>query len=307
MQYSCGYFTDPGNSLEQAQLDKKTHLAAKMNLKPAAGARHRLRLGRAGAVSEPGRRRRRARRHPVDRAARGRARAGAAAGVSDRVKFELIDYRDVDGRSTASCRSACSSMSARLSIAPSSTNAATCSPTTASWSSHDGPDGRSRHHRSVHPEVHLAGRLPPLLVGDRAASEPARLIMADCEALRLHYPSIRSPLVRAAEGAAGRGRPDATTRVYRLWLFYLAASPDDVQRRGMGVYQIQYLRRPRRRADRPRLYVRGRATRARRGRLTRSFVPMLIARFPRTRRFKMWLLDKMLAAGPDGRAQRHRP
>ena len=29
MQYSCGYFTDPGNSLEQAQLDKKAHLAAK--------------------------------------------------------------------------------------------------------------------------------------------------------------------------------------------------------------------------------------------------------------------------------------
>ena len=34
MQYSCAYFTDPGNSLEQAQLDKKAHIAAKLALKP---------------------------------------------------------------------------------------------------------------------------------------------------------------------------------------------------------------------------------------------------------------------------------
>jgi len=34
MQYSCAYYTDPNNSLEQAQLDKKRHLAAKLQLKP---------------------------------------------------------------------------------------------------------------------------------------------------------------------------------------------------------------------------------------------------------------------------------
>jgi len=35
-QYSCAYFTDPDNSLEQAQLDKKRHLASKLLLdKPA--------------------------------------------------------------------------------------------------------------------------------------------------------------------------------------------------------------------------------------------------------------------------------
>ena len=33
-QYSCAYFTDPKNSLEQAQLDKKAHIAAKLYLKP---------------------------------------------------------------------------------------------------------------------------------------------------------------------------------------------------------------------------------------------------------------------------------
>ena len=34
LQYSCAYFTDPANSLEQAQPDKKAHIAAKLELKP---------------------------------------------------------------------------------------------------------------------------------------------------------------------------------------------------------------------------------------------------------------------------------
>ena len=34
MQYSCAYFTSPDVSLEQAQLDKRKHIAAKLLLKP---------------------------------------------------------------------------------------------------------------------------------------------------------------------------------------------------------------------------------------------------------------------------------
>lgn len=34
MQYSCAYFTDENNNLEQAQLDKKKHIATKLLLKP---------------------------------------------------------------------------------------------------------------------------------------------------------------------------------------------------------------------------------------------------------------------------------
>ena len=33
-QYSCAYYTDPRNSLEQAQADKKAHIAAKLHLRP---------------------------------------------------------------------------------------------------------------------------------------------------------------------------------------------------------------------------------------------------------------------------------
>ena len=34
LQYSCAYFTDPGNGLERTQSDKKAHIAAKLHLKP---------------------------------------------------------------------------------------------------------------------------------------------------------------------------------------------------------------------------------------------------------------------------------
>ena len=34
MQYSCGYYADPSDSLEEAQRAKKAHVAAKLNIKP---------------------------------------------------------------------------------------------------------------------------------------------------------------------------------------------------------------------------------------------------------------------------------
>jgi len=33
LQYSCAYFTDPDNGLEQAQVDKKAHIAAKLAIR----------------------------------------------------------------------------------------------------------------------------------------------------------------------------------------------------------------------------------------------------------------------------------
>ncbi|TXC72403.1 class I SAM-dependent methyltransferase [Sphingomonas ginsenosidivorax] len=98
-QYSCAYFTDPANSLEQAQGDKKAHIAAKLLLKPGMRV---LDIGcgwggmalylheKTGAevlgvtLSEE-----------QLKVARRRAEE---AGVADKVKFELIDYRAVTGQ-----------------------------------------------------------------------------------------------------------------------------------------------------------------------------------------------------------------
>ncbi len=50
-QYSCAYFTDPANSLDQAQDDKKAHIAAKLALAPGQRVLDiGCGLGRHGAV-----------------------------------------------------------------------------------------------------------------------------------------------------------------------------------------------------------------------------------------------------------------
>ncbi len=98
-QSSCAYFTDPETvSLEQAQLDKKAHIAAKLDLKPGQRVLDigcgwggmALYLNRVADVdvlgvtlSEE--------QHKVA------VRRAQDAGVADRVKFELMDYRDVRG------------------------------------------------------------------------------------------------------------------------------------------------------------------------------------------------------------------
>ena len=98
-QYSCAYFTDPENSLEQAQADKKAHIAAKLDLKPGQRVLDigcgwggmALYLHKVAGVDVLGIT---LSEHQL-KIARERA---AAAGVSNHVKFELIDYRLLDQR-----------------------------------------------------------------------------------------------------------------------------------------------------------------------------------------------------------------
>ena len=97
-QYSMAYYRDPASSLEQAQLDKKALIAAKLRLGPKM---HVLDIGGGwgglglylnrhfgcevtGVSLAP------------DQVRFANERA-AAAGVADKVRFELIDYRDVTG------------------------------------------------------------------------------------------------------------------------------------------------------------------------------------------------------------------
>lgn len=98
-QYTMGYHRTPDVSLEKAQLDKKAHIAAKMYLKPGMKV---LDIGCGwgglalylnkhygcevlGVALAP------------DQIAFCKERA-KAAGVDDKVKFALMDYRDVEGQ-----------------------------------------------------------------------------------------------------------------------------------------------------------------------------------------------------------------
>ncbi|WP_269714590.1 SAM-dependent methyltransferase [Caulobacter sp. NIBR2454] len=97
MQYSCAYFARPEMTLEDAQVAKKAHIAAKLNLSPDQTVLD-IGSGWGGMAMTL------AKDYGADvtgvtlsqeQLALARERA-AAAGLADRARFELTDYRDVD-------------------------------------------------------------------------------------------------------------------------------------------------------------------------------------------------------------------
>jgi len=245
MQYSCGYFTDPANSLEQAQLDKKAHIAAKLDLKPGQRVLDigcgwggmALYLNRVADVDVLGV------TLSEEQLAIARERA-EAAGVSDRVKFELIDYRDVAGPFDRIV-----SVGMFEHVGPPMFRAffAKCRELLA-------PDGVMLLHtigrmgkpgttdRFTQKYIFPGGYIPALseVLG---ASEQERLILADCETLRLHYyHTIRHWYDRVVAHREEVVRL-YDERFYRLWLFYLAGAMTMFNEAGMVNYQFQYVRR----------------------------------------------------------------
>ena len=98
-QYSCAYFTNPGKSLDQAQADKKAHIAAKLRLEPGQRVLDigcgwggmALYLNAEADVDVLG-------ITLSEEQLKVARRRAEEAGVADRVKFERIDYREVTGR-----------------------------------------------------------------------------------------------------------------------------------------------------------------------------------------------------------------
>jgi cyclopropane-fatty-acyl-phospholipid synthase len=244
MQYSCAYFTDPKNSIEQAQLDKKAHIASKMLLEPGQKVLDlgcgwgglALYLNRVADVDVLGV------TLSKEQLAVARQRA-EEAGVSDRVKFELCDYRDVTGQ-----------FDRIVSIG---------------MFEHLGTPHFPVFFRKIrellHPEgaalVHTMGRMGKPGTTDRfmqkyifpggylpalseivSASERERLIMSDCEALRLHYVYTLRAWYETFKTKHDEIVALYDERFYRLYLFYLAASMTMFTDGAMVVYQLQYLR-----------------------------------------------------------------
>ncbi len=98
-QYSCAYFAHPGMSLEEAQLAKKRHLIAKLNLQPGQRVLDigcgwgglALEIAQAADVEVTGIT---LSKEQLDVA----RRRAEAAGLARRVHFELIDYRELEDR-----------------------------------------------------------------------------------------------------------------------------------------------------------------------------------------------------------------
>jgi cyclopropane-fatty-acyl-phospholipid synthase len=245
-QYSCAYWTDPQHeTLEQAQLDKKAHIAAKLALEPGQrvldigcgwGGMALFLHNVAGVdvlgvtLSE----------HQLKIA---RARA-EAAGVSDHVKFELKDYRllheqfdrivsvgmfeHVGARHYdeffAKCRELLKPEGVMLlhTIGKLGDPSLSPDPFTDKW---------------IFPGYHL-----PALSEMLSSSQKVRLIASDIENLRLHYAYTLEHWLDRATRARDKIVTMYDERFFRMWEFYLAGGIVMFENGAACNYQVQYIR-----------------------------------------------------------------
>jgi cyclopropane-fatty-acyl-phospholipid synthase len=242
-QYSCAYWTDPAHeTLEQAQADKKAHIVAKLALAPGQRV---LDIGcgwggmalyihqKTGAevlgvtLSEE-----------QLKVARRRAEE---AGVADKVKFELIDYRHVTGKFD------------RI--------------VSVGMFEHVGP----AHYRAFFVKcrelltddgvmlIHTIGRAGKPGVTDKwtlkyifpggynpALSEVARgyeglrMYCTDVEVLRLHYAWTLDQWYDRTVAAKDQIVALYDEDFFRMWIFYLAGAAAAFRYGGLVNYQLQF-------------------------------------------------------------------
>ena len=243
-QYSCAYFTDPSNSLEQAQSDKKAHIAAKLYLKPgmkvldigSGWGGTALYLNRVADVDVLG-------ITLSEEQLKVARRRAEEAGVSDRVKFELIDYRHLDGEFD---RIVSIGMFEHVGLAHYEEFYAKCREllaengvmllhTIGKLGQAGAPDPFTD--KWIFPGYHL-----PSLSEMSAASEKVRLIASDVEMLRLHYAyTLRHWLERATK-ARDKIVAMYDERFFRMWEYYLAGGIVMFESGAACNYQVQYIR-----------------------------------------------------------------
>jgi cyclopropane-fatty-acyl-phospholipid synthase len=243
-QYSCAYFSHSGMSLEEAQAAKIDHIAKKLLLRPGMEV-FEIGCGWGGLSLAL------AREHGVrvlgvtlseEQLKVARARA-AAAGLSDRVRFELMDYRDVTGAfdrvvsvgmfehvGVPHYREYFHTVRARLK-----------------------PDGVALIHtigRAAPPgatspwitKYIFPGGYVPAMSEMSAAVEAADLYPCDLEVWRLHYAeTLRHWHDRfVAREAEAQALYDA--RFCRMWRYYLKASEMTFRLNRQCVFQVQLAR-----------------------------------------------------------------
>ncbi len=245
-QYSCAYFTEENveQDLDQAQLDKKAHIAAKLALKPGQKVLDigcgwggmALYLNRVADVDVLGI----TLSEEQHRVARARA---LEAGVADRVRFELVDYRALTGRFD------------RI--------------VSVGMFEHVGVP----HYREYFGRIrelltddgvaliHTIGRLGPPSFTDSftakyifpggyipalsetvAASEYERLVLCDVEVLRLHYGLTIEHWYARTGQAKDQIIALYDERFYRMWRFYLAGAMTAFRWGEMVNFQLQFTR-----------------------------------------------------------------
>jgi cyclopropane-fatty-acyl-phospholipid synthase len=241
MQYSCAYFADPDMSLEEAQVAKKRHIAAKLLVEPGQRVLD-IGCGWGGMgltlADEFG-----ADVHGVTLSTEQLAVANERAekrGLAERARFTLTDYRDVEGPFDRI-------VSVGMFEHVGRPNYQTYFDTVAKLLTEDGVAiihsiGRSDGPSLTQPWIAryiFPGGYIPALSEVLPAVERAGLIVTDIEILRLHYAETLREW-RARFNARRAEIADVyDERFCRMWEFYLAASEIAFRHRAHMVFQLQ--------------------------------------------------------------------
>jgi cyclopropane-fatty-acyl-phospholipid synthase len=241
-QYSCAYFETPGMSLEQAQLAKKRHLAAKLDIKPGMKV---LDIGSGwgglglylaeicGAnvtgvtLSE-------------EQYNLSNERA-AQRGVAGQVQFYLLDYRNLNQKFD---RIVSVGMFEHVGVVHYKEFFNKCRvllkddgiATLHSINRSDGPGATSAWIK----KYIFPGGYIPALSEVIPHLEGRGLYITDIEILRLHYAETLRHWRKLFADNRDRAKQIYDERFCRMWEFYLAASEASFRHSGLNNFQIQF-------------------------------------------------------------------
>jgi cyclopropane-fatty-acyl-phospholipid synthase len=243
-QYSCAYFPTGSETLEEAQAAKKRHLAAKLLLRPGmtlldigcGWGGTAIYLAKAFGVAVTGI----TLSERQLEVARARARE---AGLADRVRFELMDYREVRGRFD---RIVSVGMFEHVGVRFYRAYFRALRNLLA-------PDGVALLHtigRSDPPgdtnpwlrKYIFPGGYCPALSEIMAAVERERLTVTDVEVLRLHYARTLALWHERFQSHRAEIAALLDERFCRMWEFYLLGSEMVFRHDQQVVFQIQLAR-----------------------------------------------------------------
>ena len=244
-QYSCAYFDEAGCALEDAQLAKKRHLAAKLLIRPGMRVLD-IGCGWGGLAIYLAQVYENVRVVGItlstEQLEHARARA-ARLNLSERVEFRLQDYRDV--RETFD-RIVSVGMFEHVGVAHypaffAKIRELLADDGIAVLHSINRADGPGMTSRWIEKYIFPGGYIPALSEVVPAI-EQTGLTVADVEILRLHYAETlkcwRENFLRRADEAARL----YDERFVRMWEFYLAASEAMFRAGLMNNFQIQMVK-----------------------------------------------------------------